>query len=82
MNSTFHLLKHQFTDLTYMGGTAPCGAMSMIFGSFIKSWYTSLGIKFGVNQSFMCPRPQKTNLTYMEGTGTCEPMRIIFPSVI
>ena len=38
----------QFTDLTYMGGTGPCGPMTIIFGSVIKS----LHIKFGANRSF------------------------------
>ena len=41
----------QFTDLTYMGGTGPCGATAIIFGSVIKSRYTSLNIKFGVNRT-------------------------------
>ena len=31
----FHVLKTQYTDLTYMGGTAPCGPMRIIFGSVI-----------------------------------------------
>ena len=42
----------QFTDLTYMGGTGPCGPMTIIFGSVIKSWYRSLKIQFGVNRTF------------------------------
>ena len=45
-------LRPQFTDLTYMGGTGPCGPMTMIFGSFIKSWYRSLNSHFGVNRTF------------------------------
>ena len=52
MNRTFHVLRPQFTDLTYMGGTGPCGPMTIIFGSVSKSWYTSLNIKFGVNRTF------------------------------
>ena len=40
----------QFTDLTYMGGTGPCGPMTIVFESIIKS--TSLKIKFGVNWTF------------------------------
>ena len=44
--------RHQFTDLTFMGGTGPCGPMTIIFGSVIKSQYTSLNIKFGVIQTF------------------------------
>ena len=43
-------LRTQFTDLSYMGGTGPCGPMRIIFGGVIKSWYTSLNIKFGVNR--------------------------------
>ena len=42
----------QFTDLTYMGGTGPCGPMAIIFRSIIQSQYTSLNIKFGVNRTF------------------------------
>ena len=42
----------KFTDLTYMGGTGPCGPMTIIFGSVIQSKYTSLNIKFGVNRTF------------------------------
>ena len=42
----------QFTDLTYMGDTGPCGPMTIIFGTVIQSQYTSLNIKFGVNRTF------------------------------
>ena len=42
----------QFTDLTCMGGTGLCGPMTIIFGGIIKSQYTSLNIKFGVNRTF------------------------------
>ena len=42
----------QFTDLTYMGGTRPCGPMTIIFGSVIMS----LHIKFGSNRSFHVPK--------------------------
>ena len=42
----------QFTDLTYMGDTGPCGPMTIIFGSVIKI----LHIKFGVNRSFHVPK--------------------------
>ena len=42
----------QFTDLTYMGGTGPCGLKTIIFGNVIKSQYISLNIKFGVNRTF------------------------------
>ena len=31
----FNVVKTQYTDLTYMGGTGPCGAMTIIFGSVI-----------------------------------------------
>ena len=44
--------KAQFTDWTYMGGTGPCGPMTIIFGSVFQSKYTSVNIKFGVNQTF------------------------------
>ena len=42
----------QFTDLTYIGGTGPCGPMTIIFGSVIKI----LHIKFGANRSFHVPK--------------------------
>ena len=42
----------QFNDLSYMGGTGPCGPMTIIFGSVITSYYTSLNIKFDVIQTF------------------------------
>ena len=42
----------QFTDLTYMGGTGPCGTMTIIFGSIIKI----LHIKFGATRSFHVPK--------------------------
>ena len=68
----------QFTDLTYMGGTGPCGPMRIIFGSVIQSWHASLNIKFGVNRTFHMPRPQFTDLTYMGGTRSCGPIQPIF----
>ena len=52
VNRTFNVLKTQFTDLTYMGGTRPCGPVTIIFGSIIVSQYTRLNIKFGVNRTF------------------------------
>ena len=42
----------QYTDLTIMGATGPCGPMRLIFGSVIESWYISLNVKFGVNRTF------------------------------
>ena len=42
----------QFTVLTYMEGTRPCRAMTIIFGCVIQSQYTSVNIKFGVNRTF------------------------------
>ena len=72
----------QFTDLTYMGGTGPCGPMKIKFGSVIQSQYTSLNIKFGLIQTFHVSRPQFTDLTYMGGTGPCGPMTKFFGSVI
>ena len=44
--------KPQYTDLTYMGGTGPRGPMRIILGSVINTWYTTLNIKFDVNQTF------------------------------
>ena len=52
VNRTFHVVKTQFADLTYMGGSGPCGPMEIIFETVIKSQYTSLSIKFGVNRTF------------------------------
>ena len=46
----------QFTDLTYMGSTGPCGPMRITFGSVIRSWYTSLNIKFDANRTFYEPK--------------------------
>ena len=42
----------QFTDLTYMGGTGPCGPMTILFDSVIKK----LHIKFGANRSLHVPK--------------------------
>ena len=74
--------RQQFTDLTYMGGTRPCGPMRIIFSSVIYSWYTSLNIKFGANRTLYVPKIPVTDLTTMEGTAPCGPMMIIFGSVI
>ena len=65
----------QYTDLTYMGGTGPCGPVTIIFGSVIQSQYTSLNIKFGVNRTFHVLKAPKT---YMGGTRSCGPIQIIF----
>ena len=82
--------RQQLTDLTYMGGTRPCGPMTIIctldvpytmtivFGSVIQSQHTSLNIKFGVNGNFHVLKTPVTELTYMGGTGPCEPIKIIF----
>ena len=48
--------RSHYTDLTYMGGTGPCRTLRIIFGSIIKSWYTSLNIKFGANRNFNVPK--------------------------
>ena len=74
--------RQQFTDLTYMGGTGPCGSMTMIFDCGTQSWYTSLTIKSDVNRTFNVFKTPVTDLTYMGGTGPCAPMTIIFGSVI
>ena len=42
----------QYTDLTAMAGTGQCGPMRIIFDSVIKTQYTSLNIKYGVNRMF------------------------------
>ena len=46
----------QYTALTYMGGTGPCGPMMIIFGSVIYSSYKNLNIKFGVNRMLYVPK--------------------------
>ena len=46
----------KYTDLTNMGGTGLCELLRIIFGSVIKSWYTSLNIKSGANQTFFLPK--------------------------
>ena len=61
-----------------MGGTSSCAAMTIIFGSVIKSWHTSLNFKFGVNRMVHELKSPVTDLTYMGGTGPCTPMTIIF----
>ena len=68
----------QFLDLTYMGGTGPCGPMTIIFGGVFRVSISNF-VWFGRS---MCSRPQFTDLTYMGGTGPCGPMTIIFSSVI
>ena len=72
----------QFTDLAYIGGTGPCGLMTIISGSAIWRSYTSLIIKFGVNGAFHVLKPQFTGLAYMGGTEPCGPIMIILGSVI
>ena len=64
----------QFTDLTYIGGTGPCGPMTIIFGSVIKI----LHIKFGANRSFHVPKIPVYRLVYMGGTRFCRPIQPIF----
>ena len=64
----FHVLKTQVTDLTYIGGTGPCGPMRIIFNNVIQSWSTSLNIKFGMNRTFHVLKNQVTDLTYIGGT--------------
>ena len=46
----------QYTDLPYMGGTGSCGPIKIIFVGVIKSWYTSLNIKFDANRTFHVPK--------------------------
>ena len=33
----FHVVKTQYTDLTYMGGTGPCDSLKIIFGFHVNS---------------------------------------------
>ena len=82
MNRTFHVLKTQFTDLTYMEGTRPCKPMSIVCLGGIECWYRRLQIKFDVNRTFHVLKTPVTDLTYMGGTGPCAPMTIIFGSAI
>ena len=70
------------TDLTYMGGTRPCGPMTIIFRSVIQSQHTSLYSSFGVNRTIHVLKTTVTDLTYMGVTRPCGPMTIIFRSVI
>ena len=44
--------RRHYTDLTYMGGSGPCGPMRTIFSSVIYSSYISLNIEFGVIRMF------------------------------
>ena len=74
--------RKQFSDLTYIGGTGACEPMMIIFSSVIKSQFTSIHIKFGVNRTFHVLKTPVTDLTYMGGTRPCAPMTIIFGSVI
>ena len=46
----------QYTDLTYMGGTGHCAPMRIIFDTVLKSWYTSLYIKFDANRTLHVPK--------------------------
>ena len=72
----------QFTDLAYMGGTGPCGPMTIIFSSVMKSWYTSLTTKFGVYRAFHVLKTRVIPFSYMGGPEPCGPMTIIFGSAI
>ena len=74
--------RHQFTNLTYMGGTGLCLPMTISFGSVIKSYYTSLNIKFSVNRTIHVLKTPVNDLTYMGGTGPCGPMMIVFSAII
>ena len=72
----------QFTDLTYMGGTRPCGPMTIIFGNVIQSQYTSLNIKFGVIRTFHVHKTPVYRIDLYGRYRTLAPMTIIFGSVI
>ena len=66
----------QFTELTYLGGTGPCGPMTIVFCSVIKSQYISLNIKYGVNRT----PPQFTDLRDMELYGRYQIVRGQIPT--
>ena len=72
----------KFKDLTYMGGTGPCGPITIVFGGIVQSQYTSLNINFDVNRTINLLKTPVTDLTYMGGSRPCGPMTIIFSSVI
>ena len=72
----------QFIDLTYMGGTGPCGLMTIIFGSVLKSQYTSLNIQFGVNRTFHVLKTLVYRFDIYGRYRSCGLMRLIIGSVI
>ena len=72
----------QFTELTYMGGTGPCGPMTIIFGSAIQSQHTSLNIKFGVNRMFHVLKTTVYRFDLYGRYQTLWTMTIIFGSII
>ena len=59
----------QYTDLTYMRGTEPCGSMRII-GNHFQSQYTSCQSELPCVQP-----PQYTDLIYMGGIRSCEPIQ-------
>ena len=71
----------QFTDLTYMGGTRPCGPMTIIFGSVISSLVNKPKYQVWCESDVHVLKIPVTDLTDMGGTGPCGPMTIIFGSV-
>ena len=54
----------QYIDVTYMGGTASCGPMSIIFDSVIKSLYISIKIKFGAHRTIYVSKTAVYRLDY------------------
>ena len=64
----------QYTDLTYMGATGPCGPMAIILVVLFR-----VGLQAEISNlvqigRFMWPRSQYTGLTYMGGTRSCGPI--------
>ena len=72
----------QFTDLTYMGGSGPCGPITIIFGSVIQSWHTRLNINYGVNRKFHVLKNPVYRFDLYWRYEPCGPMTIILGSII
>ena len=56
--------------------------MTVIVGSVIYNYHTSLNFNFGVNRTFHVLKTPVTDLSYMGGTGPCTLMTIIFGGII
>ena len=62
LNCTFFALTTLVPSFTYMGGTRPCGPITITFGSIIESQYTSLNFIFGVNRTLHVLKNQVTKI--------------------